>query len=156
MELKLAPVWRTLMRLQNVNLHKCACCWCTSSIVIVDVSNHDLNEDTHIKFLRIPLLILMKKLWNVSSSPPSLLFDISTVLQRGRSRCRVLQIPISFPQKLIQRQQKLSKAGTHSNLNFAPYFHTHCINELDKSESVPHIVNHYWLIPLPGVQLYMR
>ena len=76
-----------------------------------------------------------------SISPlPSLLFDIFIVLQKGPSRSRLLQIPISFPQCLIQRQQKLSTAGTHSNLNFAPYFHTHCINELDKSESVPHIV----------------
>ena len=130
------------------------CCSCTSSIVIVDVSNLYLIGKTQFKFLRIPLLILMKKLWNVSSPPFSPFFDISTVLPRGPSRCRVWQIPISFPPNSIQRQHKLSKAGTHSHLNFASYFHTRCINEFDKSESVPHIVDHYWLIPFPGVQLY--
>ena len=55
-------------------------------------------------------------------TPPSLLFDISNVLQRGHSRCRVWQIPISFPPNSIQRQQKLSTAGTHSNLKLCSLF----------------------------------
>ena len=66
-----------------VHVHKCVCkiirtftcmrfcCSCTSSIVIVDVSNLYLIGETHFQFLRIPLSILMKKLWNVSPPLPS-------------------------------------------------------------------------------------